>query len=65
MGILKIDFFWYFKKIAFLAFIGYVSGAFCYWALNKDKADTKLEDVQMESKKTHTQIIDFDVMYNK
>ena len=65
MGILKIDFFWYFKKIAFLAFIGYVSGAFCYWVLNKDKTDTKLEDVQIENKTAHTQIIDFDVMYNK
>ena len=65
MGILKIDFFWYLRKIAFLAFIGYVSGAFCYWVLNKDKTDTKLEDVQIENKTAHTQIIDFDVMYNK
>ena len=26
MGILKIDFMWYLKKIAFLAFIGYIAG---------------------------------------
>lgn len=27
MGMEKIDFFWYLKKIAFLAFIGFVVGA--------------------------------------
>jgi Na+/H+ antiporter NhaD/arsenite permease-like protein len=27
MGMEKIDFFWYFKKIGFLAFLGFVAGA--------------------------------------
>ncbi len=30
MGMEKIDFFWYLKKIAFLAFIGFVAGAACF-----------------------------------
>ena len=30
MGILKIDFIWYMKKISLLAFLGYISGALCY-----------------------------------
>ena len=30
MGILKIDFMWYFKHISFLALIGYVAGAITY-----------------------------------
>ena len=30
MGILKIDFIWYMKKISFLAFLGYVYGALTY-----------------------------------
>ena len=30
MGILKIDFIWYLKKISFLALIGYLSGALTY-----------------------------------
>ena len=30
MGILKIDFIWYVKKISFLAFIGYIAGAITY-----------------------------------
>jgi Na+/H+ antiporter NhaD/arsenite permease-like protein len=30
MGIEKIDFFWYIKKISFVALIGYLSGAFLY-----------------------------------
>ena len=30
MGILKIDFIWYIKKISFLAFLGYVYGAVTY-----------------------------------
>jgi len=33
MGIEKIDFIWYFKKISLLAFIGYISGAFTYWLM--------------------------------
>jgi Na+/H+ antiporter NhaD/arsenite permease-like protein len=30
MGIEKIDFIWYFKKISFIAFLGYVAGAIVY-----------------------------------
>ena len=30
MGILKIDFVWYLKKISWLAIIGYLSGAVTY-----------------------------------
>jgi Na+/H+ antiporter NhaD/arsenite permease-like protein len=30
MGILKIDFIWYIKKISFLALIGYIAGAATY-----------------------------------
>lgn len=30
MGMEKIDFFWYLKKIAWLAFIGFASGALCF-----------------------------------
>lgn len=30
MGMEKIDFFWYFKKIAWLALIGFLSGAVCF-----------------------------------
>ena len=43
MGILKIDFFWYLRRITVLAFIGYVSGAFTYWVLNKNESDVKLK----------------------
>ena len=30
MGMEKIDFFWYFKKIAWLAFAGFISGAIVF-----------------------------------
>lgn len=33
MGMVKIDFFWYLKKITFWALLGYVAGAFCFIAL--------------------------------
>lgn len=33
MGMEKIDFIWYLKKIAWLALIGYFAGAFCYMGL--------------------------------
>jgi len=33
MGMEKIDFIWYVKKIAGLAFIGYIAGAICYIAI--------------------------------
>ena len=32
MGIEKIDFFWYLKRISLLATLGYLSGAICYLA---------------------------------
>ena len=50
MGILKIDFFWYLRRITFLAFIGYASGALSYWALNKNENDTKLKSSTIEKK---------------
>ena len=34
MGILKIDFLWYLKKISWLALIGYFSGVLTYYLLN-------------------------------
>ncbi len=33
MGMEKIDFFWYLKKIAWLALVGFVSGALCFIAM--------------------------------
>jgi Na+/H+ antiporter NhaD/arsenite permease-like protein len=33
MGMEKIDFFWYFKKIAWLAFLGFIAGAAAFAAL--------------------------------
>ncbi|BDW91860.1 sodium:proton antiporter NhaD [Flagellimonas marinaquae] len=30
MGMEKIDFFWYLKKISWLAFVGFIAGAICY-----------------------------------
>jgi Na+/H+ antiporter NhaD/arsenite permease-like protein len=33
MGILKIDFIWYLKKISVLALMGYVSGAATYYVM--------------------------------
>jgi Na+/H+ antiporter NhaD/arsenite permease-like protein len=33
MGILSIDFIWYMKKITWLAFIGYISGAATFIAM--------------------------------
>lgn len=63
MGILKIDFFWYLRKIAFLAFIGYASGALCYWLLNKGENDVKLAEELKTQTQLNTQNIDFDVIY--
>lgn len=34
MGMEKIDFIWYLKKISLLALAGYLAGAFVYWGLN-------------------------------
>ncbi|WP_111307307.1 sodium:proton antiporter NhaD [Confluentibacter sediminis] len=34
MGIFKIDFIWYIKKISFVAILGYLSGIFTYMLLN-------------------------------
>ncbi|NOR86558.1 MAG: sodium:proton antiporter, partial [Bacteroidales bacterium] len=33
MGIEKIDFIWYFKKISWLALVGYLAGALTYWLM--------------------------------
>lgn len=33
MGILKIDFIWYLKRISLLALAGYLSGVICFWAM--------------------------------
>ena len=33
MGILKIDFIWYLKKISWLALIGYLAGIGTYWLI--------------------------------
>ena len=33
MGILKIDFMWYVKRISLLALLGYLSGAVCYYLM--------------------------------
>jgi Na+/H+ antiporter NhaD/arsenite permease-like protein len=35
MGMEKIDFFWYIKKISWLALIGYFAGAFVYMGIEK------------------------------
>ena len=51
MGILKIDFFWYLRRITLLALLGYASGGFCYWILNKNKLDTKLKSFNIDQEK--------------
>ena len=33
MGLEKITFGWYMKKITWIAFVGYLAGIFCYWLL--------------------------------
>ncbi len=33
MGLEKITFGWYMKKITWVAFVGYIAGIFCYWVL--------------------------------
>jgi hypothetical protein len=33
MGLEKIDFFWYLKKISLLALLGYFGGAIVYWIM--------------------------------
>ncbi|MFM2337227.1 MAG: hypothetical protein RL115_420, partial [Bacteroidota bacterium] len=35
MGLEKIDFFWYLKKIAWLALVGYLSGAAAFLLQNQ------------------------------
>ena len=61
MGILKINFFWYLRRIAFLAFIGYASGALCYWMINKEEKDIKLSTEFKTQKKINTTNVDFNV----
>ena len=33
MGLEKITFGWYMKKISWIAFVGYIAGIFCYWLI--------------------------------
>jgi Na+/H+ antiporter NhaD/arsenite permease-like protein len=33
MGLEKITFGWYLKRITWIAFVGYIAGIICYWAL--------------------------------
>jgi Na+/H+ antiporter NhaD/arsenite permease-like protein len=33
MGLEKITFGWYLKKITWIAFVGYLAGMFCYWLI--------------------------------
>jgi len=33
MGMEKIDFFWYLKKISWLAFLGFIAGAICFMVM--------------------------------
>ena len=33
MGLEKITFGWYMKKISWIAFVGYIAGIFCYWII--------------------------------
>lgn len=33
MGLEKISFGWYMKKISWIAFVGYIAGIFCYWLI--------------------------------
>jgi Na+/H+ antiporter NhaD/arsenite permease-like protein len=35
MGLAKLEFFWYIKKISFLAFAGYLAGALCYLGIER------------------------------
>lgn len=51
MGLEKIDFIWYLKKISFLAFIGYTAGALTYIAQNYSSIQEYLES-QKQSKNT-------------
>ena len=45
MGMEKIDFIWYMKKISLLALVGYFAGIGTYWAQEKVLgADTEAED---------------------
>ena len=34
MGLEHISFGWYMKNITWIAFVGYLSGMLCYWAMN-------------------------------
>lgn len=51
MGLEKIDFIWYLKKISFWAFIGYTAGALTYIAQNHSSIQEYLES-QKQSKNT-------------
>jgi Na+/H+ antiporter NhaD/arsenite permease-like protein len=34
MGLEKLSFGWYLKRMTWIAFAGYLAGIFCYWALD-------------------------------
>ncbi|MBQ2216072.1 MAG: sodium:proton antiporter, partial [Prevotella sp.] len=34
MGLEKLSFGWYLKRMTWIAFVGYLAGIFCYWALD-------------------------------
>jgi hypothetical protein len=35
MGLEKITFVWYMKKITWIAFVGYIAGILCYYVLRE------------------------------
>ena len=34
MGLERISFGWYMKNVTWVAFVGYIAGLLCYWAMN-------------------------------
>ena len=34
MGLERITFGWYLKKVTWIAFVGYLAGIICYWGIN-------------------------------
>ena len=48
MGILKIDFIWYMKKISFLALIGYIAGAFTYYLIEPSNIKDEITSNNLE-----------------
>ncbi|MDL2296668.1 sodium:proton antiporter NhaD [Bacteroidales bacterium OttesenSCG-928-B11] len=56
MGLEKIDFIWYFKKITLLAFIGYTAGALTFVAQNYSLIKRDLSELNAEKIK-HTEYV--------